>query len=273
MSSPALSFSLSGGFARGTLPALKPAMNTPFFRRRAAFTLIELLTVIAIIGILAAIIIPTVGTVREKAQRTVDANNLREIAKAAMIYANDNNDRLPDPAVLQAQGVLTAPTAAHLWPAILARQGLLSDPTFYFARNDPLFNGAYPDAIIAKTDPARRSLDPSFTSNAALSWEFVGGLKMGDPATTPIAFTRGLTTSGAWDAAKGVYKDTGGHVAYIGGNVAFYPDMTQRFVSNSSGQLTSNILQSLPLGTPAKVYATASGGVGTPDGEPAEAGP
>jgi len=67
--------------------------------RRAtfAFTLIELLTVIAIIGILAAIIIPTVASVREKAQRAVDANNLREIGKAAMIYAGDNNDRLPDP--------------------------------------------------------------------------------------------------------------------------------------------------------------------------------
>ena len=238
---------------------------------RAGFTLIELLTVIAIIGILAAIIIPTVGTVREKAQRTVDANNLREIAKAAMIYASDNNDRLPDPALLQQQGVLSAPTSAHLFAAVLARQGLMTDPTFYFAKNDPLFNGAYPDAIIAKSDATRRTLDPTFTANAALSWEFVGGLKMGDPATTPIAFTRGLTTAGTWDATKGVYRDTGGFVAYLGGNVAFYPDMTLKFVSNSSGQLTSNILQALPLG--ARVYATANGGIGTADGTPAETGP
>ncbi len=242
-------------------------------RLPAGFTLIELLTVIAIIGILAAIIIPTVGTVREKAQRTVDANNLREIAKAAMIYATENNDRLPDPAALQQQGVLTTASPAYLWPAILARNGMLNDPAFYFAKNDPLFNGAYPDAILAKTDATRTTLDASFTANAALSWEFVGGLKMGDPATTPIAFTRGLTASGTWDTANGVYKGTGGYVAFIGGNVAFYPDVARKFVSNRSGQLVSNVLQSLPLTGPAKVYATASGGVGTPGGTPAEAGP
>jgi len=242
-------------------------------RRVAGFTLIELLTVIAIIGVLASIIIPTVGTVREKAQRTVDANNLRELAKAAMIYATDHQDRLPDPAVLQQQGGLNVPSPAYLWPAVLARSGMLTDPTMYFARNDPLFNGAYPDAIIAKSDPNRRSLDPTFTANAALAWEFVGGLRLGDPASTPIAFSRGLTAAGTWDAARGVYRDTGGLVAFLGGNVAFYPDVTEKLVSNSSGQLVSNVLQALPLGGPARVYATASGGIGSPEGTPAEAGP
>lgn len=253
-------------------PQLMPTPTRP--PSGAGFTLIELLTVIAIIGILAAIIIPTVGTVRAKAQRTVDASNLREIAKAAMIYASDNNDRLPDPAVLQVSGVLAAPSAAYLWPAILARNGMLSDPTFYFAKNDPLFNGTYPDAVLAKTDASRRTLDATFTTNPALSWEFVGGLRMGDPATTPIAFSRGLTASGTWDATKGVYKETGGYVVFLGGNVVFYPDTVQKFVSNSSGRLVDSVLQAIPAGpNPARIYATASGGLGTPDGTVAEAGP
>ena len=67
-------------------------MQKTLRKRLGGFSLIELLTVIAIIGILAAIIIPTVGKVRETAQRTVDSNNLREIGKAAAIYATDNRD-------------------------------------------------------------------------------------------------------------------------------------------------------------------------------------
>lgn len=66
-----------------------------FQRFSKAFTLIELLTVIAIIGILAAIIIPTVGKVRETAQSTRCASQLRQIANAGILYGHDNRDLLP----------------------------------------------------------------------------------------------------------------------------------------------------------------------------------
>lgn len=60
---------------------------------RAAFTLIELLTVIAIIGILAAILIPTVGKVRSKAKQSVKSSNYRQIWLANALYANENKGR------------------------------------------------------------------------------------------------------------------------------------------------------------------------------------
>ncbi|AHF92008.1 N-terminal cleavage protein [Opitutaceae bacterium TAV5] len=60
-----------------------------------AFTLIELLTVIAIIGILAAIIIPTVSKVRKTAKRAVCASNLRQIAAAHIMYRNDHKGKAP----------------------------------------------------------------------------------------------------------------------------------------------------------------------------------
>lgn len=63
----------------------------------SAFTLIELLTVIAIIGILAAILIPTVSRVRHTAQQAAGRSNLRQFQTAVLAYATENRDTLPGP--------------------------------------------------------------------------------------------------------------------------------------------------------------------------------
>lgn len=59
-----------------------------------AFTLIELLTVIAIIGILAAIIIPVTGKVRESARAVQCTSNQRQIAAALLLNASENKNML-----------------------------------------------------------------------------------------------------------------------------------------------------------------------------------
>lgn len=64
-------------------------------RRGRAFTLIELLVVIAIIAVLIAILLPALGRSREQARRTVCMNNLRSIASAVMIYAQQWEDKTP----------------------------------------------------------------------------------------------------------------------------------------------------------------------------------
>jgi prepilin-type N-terminal cleavage/methylation domain-containing protein/prepilin-type processing-associated H-X9-DG protein len=73
-------------------PIPQPRRSLP---TTAAFTLIELLTVIAIIGILAAILIPTVGRVRSSARTSQCASNLRQIGSATLLYANDNRGAFP----------------------------------------------------------------------------------------------------------------------------------------------------------------------------------
>jgi prepilin-type N-terminal cleavage/methylation domain-containing protein len=60
-----------------------------------AFTLLELLIVIAIISALTAILIPVVGNVRRQARAVVGMGNLRQIAAAANCFALDNDNRYP----------------------------------------------------------------------------------------------------------------------------------------------------------------------------------
>ena len=55
--------------------------------RRAGFTLIEIMIVVAIIGMLAAMAIPNFNTARRKAQRSACINNLKNIDGAKSAWA------------------------------------------------------------------------------------------------------------------------------------------------------------------------------------------
>ena len=92
---------------------------------RSAFTLIELLTVIAIIGILAAILIPTVGKVRLSAQRASALSNVRQIAMAISVYASDQKGSLPR----QVENGLD-------WSGVLVTSGVLASDGVFASRAD-----------------------------------------------------------------------------------------------------------------------------------------
>jgi prepilin-type processing-associated H-X9-DG protein/prepilin-type N-terminal cleavage/methylation domain-containing protein len=64
-------------------------------RRVRGFTLIELLVVVAVIALLIAILVPSLGKAREAARKTVCQTNLKQWGMGYTLYADSYNDMLP----------------------------------------------------------------------------------------------------------------------------------------------------------------------------------
>jgi prepilin-type N-terminal cleavage/methylation domain-containing protein len=64
---------------------------------RHAFTLVEVLVVIAIIALLAALLLPALSRAKNQAGKATDLNNLKQVMLATHLYAEDTRDVLPLP--------------------------------------------------------------------------------------------------------------------------------------------------------------------------------
>jgi type II secretory pathway pseudopilin PulG len=117
-------------------------------KHRSSFTLIELLAVIALILILMSLLLPVMGSVRERANILLCQTVIRNIGTAALLYAGDMNGRLP-PSV-QAGAYIGPPPYTNAWIGSEAVEGLGYSPSAFLG-----VEGALAPYLRAPVGPAR----------------------------------------------------------------------------------------------------------------------
>ncbi|MHC4717115.1 MAG: type II secretion system protein [Planctomycetota bacterium] len=80
------------GTRRTAAASASAAANT---RKRAAFTLVELLVVVGIIALLVTILMPSLGRALELARKTICQTQLHTLGRGWILYWEDNNYKLP----------------------------------------------------------------------------------------------------------------------------------------------------------------------------------
>jgi prepilin-type N-terminal cleavage/methylation domain-containing protein/prepilin-type processing-associated H-X9-DG protein len=164
----------------------------------SGFTLIELIVVIAIIGLLAAILFPVFARAREKARQATCQSNLKQLGLAFQQYIHDNDERYPmtyncaacvvpcGSAPLPACTV-NAPGPYKWWPSMIypyvGNKEVFKCPSigaeYNPGRGYPNMNGTSTTLYFAPSDP----FYPSWRMNYVIN-EFVTGTYRG---SSPIA--------------------------------------------------------------------------------------
>lgn len=142
---------------------------------RHAFTLVELLVVIAVVALLVSILLPALAAARRSGRAAVCLSQIRQLQTASFQYALDHNDRFIDAAL--AHGGLGDPRSA--WPVTLST---------YIG-----------DALVLRSpgddSPFWPSSDPRGGSSAGLSFPAYLELWRTNPTSAPSAVALARWTS------------------------------------------------------------------------------
>ena len=140
--------------------------------KRIGFTLTELLVVLAILGVLAAVLLPLFFRAKESSRRTSCLSNLRQIGLALMQYSADNDEK-------------------HHTGTYGIGEGWAHDAAYPYVRNASVFECAddtTPD--LARAVPGFEVLKPATRNSYGLN-ENLGGHSLADlvvPSQTALLF-------------------------------------------------------------------------------------
>jgi prepilin-type processing-associated H-X9-DG protein len=230
-----------------------------------AFTLLETVFTITIIGILLAIFLPVMSAIKLSAQKLKDASNLKTIAAAwrectinrgwVINGIHPNGNRYATYFIEQLGGAGNGKSISDI---------VLNDPYVCISPGDKYASKIVRDSLCVFNPQNGGSIVPTatFTSNISsdfapindaciTSYCFMLNLPSNIPLnTTPLAFTRGLREDGKWDEKSGLYGSKGGYVLYADGHVVWFDgDKPAKFLHWNGEQYTSNIRQTVPNST------------------------
>jgi prepilin-type N-terminal cleavage/methylation domain-containing protein len=142
-------------------------------RKNTAFTLVELLVVISIIGILAGIAFPAYTTIQERGRQTQALTYAKQIGTVCKIYAGDYDGRFPTFSDPIGGGNQTFSTANDAFTELI-EGGYVSDETLFYIPKSPFCEGI---AGINKDD----EVDPGENH-----WAYYVGLTDTDNSSYPL---------------------------------------------------------------------------------------
>jgi len=116
--------------------AHSPAYPQGATRSGNAFTRLELLSVLAAVALLGVIAAPVLATPRQRSDRVLCANNLRQIGAAMQLWANDHGDAIPQEVTLAEGGTFGHPLAANAWLHFSWLSNELTSPRVLFCPSD-----------------------------------------------------------------------------------------------------------------------------------------
>jgi prepilin-type N-terminal cleavage/methylation domain-containing protein len=187
-------------------------------KAKRAFTLVELLVTIALIGILAGLLLPALSRAKEDGKRTSCVSNLRQVNLALRLYANDYADSLP---VLPDPNPYPNGIGAYYKQLIKSYLGLTGPPS----PNEKVF--------ICPSDPVIcRQLGHAYTSYTFNGYEVgpnaiprITGQKLGaikKPAKGVLAGEWPAFFGGSWHPlASPDHPDAQDVLTFVDGHVSF----------------------------------------------------